>query len=334
MKAVKIILLVILSLIVVVSVAAFLAPTEMSVERKISINAPQSLIKNQVMYLKNFPEFSPWHDLDPEMESRIEGADGTIGAKYFWEGNEDVGKGVQEIMGIEENRIEIDVNFIEPFESVAHTFFTFQDEDGAVEVTWGFTSKLPRPFNVIALFMNMKKGISNDYDLGLEKLKTVCEAKAAKQGSGITSVVFPKTKYLSFRETIPMDEMKAFFDKHFQNIYDHISSNDQLEIVGAPCAMYYEWNEENGTTDVAASVPISGEASLEGYRIIEIEGKAFKSTHQGDYESLENAHRLLHKYFEEHNLTMSDMAMEEYVTNPEADNNPENWITHVYYFAE
>ena len=58
----------------------FVAPTDFSVERSISINAPKSIIKEQVMYFEKSKDFSPWHNMDPDIKDWMEGEDGTIGA--------------------------------------------------------------------------------------------------------------------------------------------------------------------------------------------------------------------------------------------------------------
>jgi hypothetical protein len=89
-----------------------------------------------------------------------------------------VGEGNQEITLIEDNRIETVVNFIRPFESTAYAFFDLEEVESSVKVTWGFTSKMSRPFNVIGLFMNISAAVGKDYEKGLSKLKAISEEKA------------------------------------------------------------------------------------------------------------------------------------------------------------
>jgi hypothetical protein len=122
--------------------------------------------------------WSPWAELDPNMTENMEGEDGTIGAKHSWSGNDEVGEGNQEITLIEDNRIETVVNFIRPFESTAYAFFDLEEVESSVKVTWGFTSKMSRPFNVIGLFMNISAAVGKDYEKGLSKLKAISEEKA------------------------------------------------------------------------------------------------------------------------------------------------------------
>ena len=53
---------------------------------------------------------------------------------------------------------------------------TTEAVDGSsTKVTWVFESKMPYPFNVMRLFMNMDKAIGEDFSVGLNNLKAQLE---------------------------------------------------------------------------------------------------------------------------------------------------------------
>ncbi|MCH8546788.1 MAG: GyrI-like domain-containing protein [Cryomorphaceae bacterium] len=334
MKVLKYIGIGLIVLVFVTVILTFAAPTDFNVERSISINAPKSIIKEQVMYFEKTKAFSPWHVMDPDMKDWMEGEDGTIGAKYYWDGNDEVGEGYQELISVQENRIEIDVTFLRPFESVAHTYFTFDENDNSVDVVWGFHSKFPRPFNIMGLFFNMEDAIGQDYEKGLISLKELAEGIAAKQGSGIELVELSERHYLGFRKRMPMDEMEAFFGEHYANLFAYINNVDFVESNGRATALYYDWDEENNEVEVTAALPITGnldQVSLEGYEQLTLSGKAYKAVHRGSYETIEETHGMIHSFYGKHNLPLPDLVVEEYVNNPNDVSSSEELVTNIFY---
>ncbi len=149
-------------------------------ERSIVINAPKAVVWEQISTLGNQQQWSPWLEHDPNMQQKIEGVDGTVGAVHSWKGNKEVGSGSQTIKAIQPmDRIETILNFKEPYESQAEAFVTLNDDAGAVKATWGFDSKFPYPMNAMKLFMNMDKMMDSEFTKGLTKLKNISEQKAA-----------------------------------------------------------------------------------------------------------------------------------------------------------
>lgn len=148
-----------------------------SVMRSIVINRPNQVVFDYIKLLRNQDNFSKWASMDPNMKKDFRGTDGTVGAVSAWEGNKKVGQGEQEIMKIEEGkRIEYDLRFIKPFRSQADVYLTTQPTgDNQTEVTWGFSSRMNYPFNILLKVMNMEKMLGNDFSTGLNNLKTILE---------------------------------------------------------------------------------------------------------------------------------------------------------------
>ncbi|MEZ5045553.1 MAG: SRPBCC family protein [Chitinophagaceae bacterium] len=122
-------------------------------------------------------QWSPWNDYDPKMKKSITGTDGTVGAISQWESDvEEVGKGNQKVTKVEAPTIwETDLTFTEPFESKSLAYMHLSPEGAGTKVTWGFKSKMPYPFNISKLFMNMDAAMDKDFGSGLNKLKSIAE---------------------------------------------------------------------------------------------------------------------------------------------------------------
>lgn len=159
--------------------ASYFVDNKFGTERSVVINESNQEVFNYVRYLRNQDFYSVWADLDPDMNREYRGRDGSVGFVSMWEGNDDVGKGEQEIMGINEfERIDFELRFQEPFESTADAYF-ITDSLGIdqTRVIWGFNSSMPRPMNLMLLFMDMEEMIAADYDTGLSNLKEILEAE-------------------------------------------------------------------------------------------------------------------------------------------------------------
>jgi uncharacterized protein YndB with AHSA1/START domain len=179
-KAIKIILIVIAVVIVIPLVVAIFVPKDYSVEREIIINKSRQEVFEYVKYLKNQNEYSKWARMDAGMETYFKGTDATVGFISGWKSNNpDVGKGEQEIKKITEGeRIDYELRFIEPFESTEQTYMALETaSDSITKVKWGFDGHMNYPMNLMLLFYDFEKMLSEDLDTGLSSLKIIMEQK-------------------------------------------------------------------------------------------------------------------------------------------------------------
>ncbi|MDX1906716.1 MAG: SRPBCC family protein [Bacteroidia bacterium] len=179
MKALRITLFVVLSLVAILAVLVLIAPKEVMVERSTLIDAPHAAVFDQMRHFAHFQQWSPWSALDPDMKFSISGTDGAVGARYAWEGNDQVGKGEMTMTSITPERIDIDLHFIAPFETNDKTYYELAADGDQTKVTWAMTSHMPVPMNVMSLLMNMDEMIGKDFEKGLATLKDRCESLPA-----------------------------------------------------------------------------------------------------------------------------------------------------------
>ena len=180
MKFLKIAGLLLVLFVAFIFAASLIVDNEFEVERSIVIDKPIEEVFEYLRFLKNQDEYSVWGTLDPDMDRDYRGEDGEVGFIYTWDGNEDVGRGEQEIVGIiEGERIDYQLRFFEPFESESDAWLaTEMTSDQQTRVTWGFSGSMPRPMNLMLLFMDMEEMIGSDYDTGLENLKEILESES------------------------------------------------------------------------------------------------------------------------------------------------------------
>jgi uncharacterized protein YndB with AHSA1/START domain len=172
-----IILIVIVSLIALLLLTALFVKNSYSIARDITINKPKQEVFDYIRHLKNQDNYSKWVMMDPNMKKTFKGTDGTVGFIYAWDGNKQAGKGEQEIKKIVEGeRLDIEIRFVKPFEAIASTPFTLDKiSDNQTKVTWGMSSSMKYPMNIMLLFMNMDKLLGKDLEISLSNLKNILE---------------------------------------------------------------------------------------------------------------------------------------------------------------
>lgn len=331
MKALRIILFIVLGIAVVLAVLMFVLPQEYHVERQVTINAPEYLVKAQTIRFTNFTQWSPWSALDPEMKTTYIGTDGEVGSRYEWSGNDDVGTGSQEITAKTDERVDIDLTFIEPWEDQAKTYFTFAENGEGVDVTWGMDGEMKPPMNLMGLFLNMETMIGDDYEKGLAALKDRCEKMVAEQtwrGYKVDYVDFAPKKLLMKKTTVSFAEMQSFFDNGFSELYSKVQTAENEY----PYGIYYEWDTENQMTTMAVALP--SDDVIEGLEIQEVGGKALKIFYTGSYAGSEEAHYAMDEYIKANGLDNQFLVVEEYVKGPMVEPDSSQWETNIYYFMQ
>jgi uncharacterized protein YndB with AHSA1/START domain len=154
---------------------ALFTENEYRVEREVTINKPNQEVFDYVKHQKNQDHYNTWVMRDPHMRKEFSGTDGTPGFVYAWDGNEDAGKGEQEITGIQDGeRIDLEIRFIKPFEGIANIHLTTEAlAANRTKVKWGMQGLHPFPLNLMNLFMDTMLG--KDLEKSLANLKGILE---------------------------------------------------------------------------------------------------------------------------------------------------------------
>jgi len=147
-----------------------------SVERSITINAPASRVHDLVDDFHRWTEWSPWEDLDPDLQRTYSGPDQGVGAHYAWTGNRKAGAGSMEITRSTPEQIVIALQFLKPFKSSTTSMFELAQTADQTVVTWRMKGGMTGPMAVFGRFMNMDKLIGPDFEKGLARLKAAAES--------------------------------------------------------------------------------------------------------------------------------------------------------------
>jgi uncharacterized protein YndB with AHSA1/START domain len=151
-------------------------PNQFRIERSLGIHAAPEKVFAYLIDFHQWHAWSPWANLDPNMQATFSGAEQGIGAVHEWKGNNKVGQGRMEIVGaIPPNQLRIKLDFFKPFEAHNTAEFTLQTRDGGTHVTWAMFGPSPFISKLMSLFFNMDKLIGRDFERGLSSLKLLAE---------------------------------------------------------------------------------------------------------------------------------------------------------------
>src|SRR3954453_9136898 len=172
----KTVLLIVIVLVGGVLAAAVMRPDDFTVERSAAIRATPERIYPLLADFRQWPAWSPWEKLDPDMKRTLSGAPSGAGAVYAWDGSSKVGAGRMEIREVAPaSKVVIQLDFVRPFEGHNVTDFTLVPGGGSTEVTWRMHGPATFVTKLMGLFVDMDKMIGKDFEQGLANLKAAAE---------------------------------------------------------------------------------------------------------------------------------------------------------------
>jgi hypothetical protein len=148
------------------------------VERSTSIAASPEVVFGRVGNLQGWDDWSPWAEMDPDMNKTYSGEPGSVGSKYQWTGNRKVGEGQMVINSVDApTKIGIDLSFLKPFKSESLTEMMVSPSGDGSTVIWRMTGETTFIVKVMGLFgRSMDKMVGPDFEKGLAKLKRITES--------------------------------------------------------------------------------------------------------------------------------------------------------------
>ncbi len=177
MKAARVIIGGLLLLFGGLYVTGLLLPDQARMERSIEISTTPEKVFLLLNGFRDFNQWSPWYDLDPDAEYTYEGPQSGVGARISWQSDlPEVGAGTQEIIrSIPYRRIDIQLDFGPDGMAIAR--YDIESTGGITRVTWSLETEfggqiVGRYFGLI--FDSL---VGPDYERGLANLKQLMESQ-------------------------------------------------------------------------------------------------------------------------------------------------------------
>ncbi len=162
--------------------AAFVAtrPAKFHLERSIAIHAPAPIVYALVSSFHQWPRWSPWAKLDPNMTKAYAGPASGLGANYVWKGDNKVGQGSMTITSVKPpEQVVVRLDFLAPMKATNTATFDLKAHAGTTLVQWSMDGNNDFFGKAFAVFMDMDKMVGADFEKGLAAMKSAAEADAA-----------------------------------------------------------------------------------------------------------------------------------------------------------
>jgi hypothetical protein len=149
---------------------------DFDVHRSTTINADVAAIHGLINDFREWTKWSPWEDIDPNLDRTYSGADAGVGAKYSWSGNRKAGVGRMEITGSDPHQVAIRLEFDKPFKATNNVTFQLSPAKDGTDVTWRMTGTQKGLMAIFGKLWPMDKLVGKDFEKGLAQLKAAAEA--------------------------------------------------------------------------------------------------------------------------------------------------------------
>jgi uncharacterized protein YndB with AHSA1/START domain len=148
-----------------------------TVQRSARIDASPARVYAQIADFRMWTRWSPWEDVDPNLQRTYSGAESGLGAVYSWSGNRRAGQGRMEITeAVEPSLVRIDLLFEKPWKARNDTSFTIRPEGSGSHVTWSMTGQKTLLTKAMGIFKSMDTFLGPDFEKGLARLKAAAES--------------------------------------------------------------------------------------------------------------------------------------------------------------
>ena len=157
-------------------VAISLQPSHFSVVRSARMTAPPAAVFALLNDLEALDTWSPCKDLDPNPKTTISEPASGKGAKFTWDGNDQIGAGQLVILESKpDEHLDVEQEFFRPFAGKALMSFTLAPEGEATEVTWTMTGQNDFMGKAMCLFIDMDAMLGKNFEQGLANIKRAVE---------------------------------------------------------------------------------------------------------------------------------------------------------------
>lgn len=148
------------------------------VERSAVVRAPVERVHALVADFRQWPAWSPWEDVDPDLHRAYDGPETGPGSSYAWSGNRKAGSGRMAVTSDTPERVDFDLHFEKPIKSDSAFAFVLRPTDAGTEVTWRMAGEQRGLMAVLGKVVSMDRLVGKDFEKGLARLRAVAEQAA------------------------------------------------------------------------------------------------------------------------------------------------------------
>ena len=327
MKKFSVLLILLVVLCLLYLGAAFMGPSQISVDRSIVISTPVNVVFREVSDFHNWGHWSPWHSSDPSQVRTYSELMEVEGAWMQWKGKKSSGR--QQVVSILPDRqllSRLDLGRGELYRSQ----LDFRSSATSSTISWNLSTASiqfwRRPF-----YLFKKGSLESGMDEALNKLKVKCESLPPPAKPQVTQFNLEQPiLLLSIRDSGNF----VTVNERTRQVYDEIVGFMQNKLSPATAsrfAIYHSWSRE--LIDMELGIPIASEIPVEGrVKIQKIPAGTYALIeHKGPHNRLPESYTIIQKWMAEKQLEAIGPPVEEYVLGPAGTGDENEWLTRIYF---
>ncbi len=210
--------------------------------------------------------------------------------------------------------------------------FKFLDKNKST-VSWDFNTHMSYPKNVFAPFLMHMINKKNNETIDNMSAEVERRKKGEYYSYQVKEVGQNQRFFVTSRNSVSVDQIGQFYAQNLAAVYQKLQA-EGIIAAGAPCAIFYKFDEVSGNADMAVAVPV-----LSPIAIKDLTSETFPAQNVvtvdyfGDSAKNQVAHYALNDYINDRKYTENYPVLEEYVTDPLKEKDPAKWLTKIYYYA-
>lgn len=330
-----------LMLIMIIGASVYIGTQDGSYDVSVTkeIQAPVSLVFEQVNELKNWQLWGPWNERDPNMEVSYGSPSSGEGASYSWESEIEGNGSIRTQELVEYDTILQKISFGTPLgDSDSDVYWYFNSTaNGGTDVTWGMKGNHSFLEKLFLSFQEepFEKSLEQMFEKGLFNMKNRVEESMNEYEITIEGIKeYGGGYYLYTTAASKINELGVRMAPMMGKVADFAEQNS-ISMTGMPFTIYNNWDERNGNVIFSTAIPIQE-------RVVITQGEvlcgymetlsALKITLVGNYSHLSEAYQKGENYIVQNQLIKdtSQHLFEIYANDPGDFPNPADWITEIY----
>jgi len=331
MKIFRLILIIIGLFFILLFSVPFFLPKSVTVERTIEIHKPIDEVYAIVLDFNTFIEWNPWTEMESEALFEVVQNDPALGSKIKWDGDT-IGTGYLKRVNLIENElIESELTFLNPWESTAADIMKFQPSEKGTIVMWRNQLKLDYPFGRYMYFI-MDAFLGKDFEKGLNKLKAYCEdvIQTAIYDISIETTNSKKIYYITDSSAINSSEIISKTSAAINEINSFLNKN-KIKDLSNPIAITSNHTANQWVYDIGIYTDSKIEILTGRINYTEMPSlDVVKCIYYGDISKSSVAYKQIHNYMRALNLIPNGRPWEEY-TSDIYNAGSQEFITYIYY---
>lgn len=189
------------------------------------------------------------------------------------------------------------------------------------------------PMNLLNILTKRKQSQKIDFELAqLEKVAKDREVDRIYNGYKIVEEIVKDRNFIIRRDQVSNEALQQFYIQNLGVLY-RSSQEAGLQMDGMNSKLYYSSELGSKTIDVAAAIPVIDEVNIDGAESEHIDTRsAIVVDYYGDYTKSVLAHDAIKAYMEDNKYVIDFPIIEEYVTDPVSEKDPNKWLTKITYY--